>query len=677
MSIDKEIKKVIREFPKRFTNKEIKNFIEEGFSPKDVEKFDKWFNASDITYFLGFNISPEKANEYSRTKRFTLEDIPYLIEAGCSVTEAEKYKPRRICKPQGKDRIEVEIEGLSIAYLFKAGFKSEEGDKYSPRFSWGEIDALHGSGCDSKQAEKYDSRFDGYDIGHLTRLSCSFERSNQYNKRFTGNDIVHLNIKNAVPPEIANKYDSRFSGYEIKCLVEEGCLPKKANVYNKRFHGTDIPDLVKSGCSPKQADKYNKRFEGGVISELFKHHYTPAKANKYIRAIKLFRQKEFIKEGVSPKQAEEYNKTSENYEMVNLIKMGCSVQKLKKYHPRFKWDHVSELVGVKCSHAVAKKYDARFDAEEIASLIKAGCSHLNAQKYDKTLDGEKIAILYSLGFKPSILPQGKQDKLFLLFNRVIGNISFNLSEVKDAKKLKSLGVGASGMVLLKENTALKFSKNISNEYGLLKKIQDYHKNNQKNIIKIKSTPKKNVVLELEYIHGDSLENLLKKHGPLPKSKILSYSSDIINGLIEMRQAGVWYHRDIRPANILIDEKNDKAVIIDFGIATTDRHALPQDNRRYGGVNDLVSLGQLMYKMAFGEHIFAESKSMETTTKAKKLKDYRDKVYSDKTYNLLDKHLKQVDIKINDKPLRTLIKSCLTAKNYEYKKIKRLFSEISD
>ncbi len=79
---------------------------------------------------------------------------------------------------------------------------------------------------------------------------------------------------------------------------------------------------------------------------------------------------------------------------------------------------------------------------------------------------------------------------------------------------------------------------------------------------------------------------------------------------------------------MVDETKDRAVIIDLGIATTDPLAPPKNNRRYGGPNDLVSLGQIMYKMATGKHLFAKSKSMEKTVYAEQLKDHRDWVYEE-------------------------------------------------
>lgn len=347
-----------------------------------------------------------------------------------------------------------------------------------------------------------------------------------------------------------------------------------------------------------------------------------------------------------------------------------------------------------CSPKEVVKYEnTRFDGVEVAYLIYVDCSLEEAERYDPRFKGLDISILYAIGLKPDKISPNKQKRLFDLFKKITKSVKRKLGPYDRKKSIKRdytgkftfLGTGVSGVVLLRDNNAWKFAGEINKEYSLLKKIQDHHKGCQKNLIKVKGKSKEGIALEIEYIQGDSLESILEKQTPsleeeksfLSKKEVIKYASDIMNGLIEMREAGIWYHRDIRPANILIDKENDRAIIIDFGIATTDRNALPKDNRRYGGVNDLIALGQVMYKMATGNHIFAKSKSMERVTQAQRIKDYRDKVYSDKTGKLLEKHLKQVDKKIEDEQLKTLIKTCLTAKDYEYKKIQRMIKEFSN
>ncbi len=111
---------------------------------------------------------------------------------------------------------------------------------------------------------------------------------------------------------------------------------------------------------------------------------------------------------------------------------------------------------------------------------------------------------------------------------------------------------------------------------------------------------------------------------------------------------------------------------------TDRNAPNRDNRRYGSSgdhpNDLVSLGQVMYKMATGDMLFAKSKSMQMTMYAGKVRDERDDVYADKTGAKLLPYLKKVDYNVKDLALNDLIKSCLTSRRGQYKRTLRKFRE---
>ncbi len=71
-------------------------------------------------------------------------------------------------------------------------------------------------------------------------------------------------------------------------------------------------------------------------------------------------------------------------------------------------------------------------------------------------------------------------------------------------------------------------------------------------------------LAMEYIRGQSLEEIMEKHGPLPLDTAENYIAQIGDALGYAHQKGV-IHRDVKAANILIDE-NGRSVITDFGIA---------------------------------------------------------------------------------------------------------------
>lgn len=481
-----------------------------------------------------------------------------------------------------------------------------------------------------KQIENKEFNFKSNQSTFSKMVNYPREKLKKYNERFKGKGIVTLALANC-PPETANEYDQRFDSGNILTLLEKGCPPEIANKYDKRFSGDESTLLWLSNCPPEKAIKYDKHYNG--------------------------------------------------IDIATIIESNCPPEIANKYNKKFKGWEVGRLFPKKCLPQIANQYDKRFKGYEIAWLFEENCPPEIANKYPKEIHCKNIILCYKIGLNSKKISKSirkilSNHKIFLSLDASFKALSFSEEGKEEIPQL--LGVGATGIVFLKTNNAWKFSPTINKEYTLLKKICDYHKNNQNNIIKlIDKKLKENLILEIEHIYGDSLENIIKQKKKLNYNEVLNYGSGIINGLIEMRQAGIFYHRDIRPANILIDEENDKAVIIDFGIATTNRQALPKDNRRYGGVNDLISLGQIMYKMATGEHIFTESESMEKTIYAKKIKDYRDIVYSDKTRILLTENLKKVDENIRDKRLNILIKACLTAKNCHYKKIKRMFEEFSN
>lgn len=337
----------------------------------------------------------------------------------------------------------------------------------------------------------------------------------------------------------------------------------------------------------------------------------------------------------------------------------------------------------------AADYTPRFDMHGCIELLKADVLPNVANQYFDNLGLIDILILHKIGLTPSKISSNKRKKR---------NISTLLKKITGYEKIKQspdeyalLGVGAHGVVLLKERSAWKFSLNISEEYKLLKQVDDFHQGQQRSVVRVKGEPQERIAVELEHIAGDSLDNIVKQKGTLPADKVIKYAAGVMNGLIEIRQAGVWYHRDLKPANILIEENTGRAVIIDLGSATTDRSALPRGSRKFGPprgedfvANDLINLGQIMYYMAKGKHLFGPSMSMDkefSSVAGRMLNDYKAQVYSDPTDRLLQQHLDQVDADFSDandhdaKHVASLIKACITAKPYQYGKVKRMFYEL--
>jgi serine/threonine protein kinase len=69
---------------------------------------------------------------------------------------------------------------------------------------------------------------------------------------------------------------------------------------------------------------------------------------------------------------------------------------------------------------------------------------------------------------------------------------------------------------------------------------------------------------MEYVEGVSLHQLIADSLPTPKC-VARYIEQIARALHAAHEAGM-IHRDVKPANILIDEHEDTAKLIDFGLA---------------------------------------------------------------------------------------------------------------
>ena len=71
-------------------------------------------------------------------------------------------------------------------------------------------------------------------------------------------------------------------------------------------------------------------------------------------------------------------------------------------------------------------------------------------------------------------------------------------------------------------------------------------------------------ITMEYVGGDNLKSRIRKKEKLAQMEAISLAKQVCEGLVEAHRLGV-IHRDLKPQNIMIDEKNN-AKIMDFGIA---------------------------------------------------------------------------------------------------------------
>jgi serine/threonine protein kinase len=132
-------------------------------------------------------------------------------------------------------------------------------------------------------------------------------------------------------------------------------------------------------------------------------------------------------------------------------------------------------------------------------------------------------------------------------------------------------------------------------------------------------------LVMEYVDGASLQEVIKKHGPMDVTRACHYMYWSAIGLQHAHEAGL-IHRDIKPGNILIDRQGT-VKILDLGLArffnddedlltkkydenvlgTADYLAPEQalDSHSVDGRADIYSLGATFYFMLVGSQPFVD------------------------------------------------------------------------
>ncbi|MFI0779497.1 protein kinase [Streptomyces sp. NPDC021212] len=122
-----------------------------------------------------------------------------------------------------------------------------------------------------------------------------------------------------------------------------------------------------------------------------------------------------------------------------------------------------------------------------------------------------------------------------------------------------------------------------------------------------------------YVPGLSLDEAVRRHGPLPAPVVWRLAAEIGQALATIAAAGI-VHRDLKPSNVLLGA--DGARVIDFGVVhTADASALTMTGqhvgtpaymspeqaggRPVGSASDVFSLGSVLALAATGQAPFGE------------------------------------------------------------------------
>jgi eukaryotic-like serine/threonine-protein kinase len=132
-------------------------------------------------------------------------------------------------------------------------------------------------------------------------------------------------------------------------------------------------------------------------------------------------------------------------------------------------------------------------------------------------------------------------------------------------------------------------------------------------------------LVMQYVAGESLQTRVDRLGPLPITDVLRIALQTAAGLSAAHAQGL-IHRDVKPANILLEESIDRVVLSDFGLARTvddasltrtgivtgTPHYMSPEQANGESIDcrsDQFSLGCVMYFMLTGRPPFRAASAM--------------------------------------------------------------------
>jgi len=189
------------------------------------------------------------------------------------------------------------------------------------------------------------------------------------------------------------------------------------------------------------------------------------------------------------------------------------------------------------------------------------------------------------------------------------------------KILSTIGSGGFGTVYLAEDTwidkkvALKVPHRQGVDFGeLLREPRLLASLNHPNIVTILTAEKQENVffIVMEFVPGETLEAIVTRDGALDVSRALDYTCQICNAVDHAHRQNV-LHRDLRPSNVLVDERG-LVKVADFGtsrfleiaahgttvIGSPPYMAPEQFHGKAVFASDVYSLGVTMYQMLTGD-----------------------------------------------------------------------------
>jgi WD40 repeat protein/predicted Ser/Thr protein kinase len=133
---------------------------------------------------------------------------------------------------------------------------------------------------------------------------------------------------------------------------------------------------------------------------------------------------------------------------------------------------------------------------------------------------------------------------------------------------------------------------------------------------------------MRFVEGQSLAEILRT-GPLSNHRAASYMEPVARLMLKLHEKGI-VHRDLKPKNILIDSKEERPFVTDFGLAKSSAYAqgltqveacmgtpeyiAPEQARNSATArepSDIYSFGATLYELLTGRPPFRAADPLET------------------------------------------------------------------
>ena len=144
-----------------------------------------------------------------------------------------------------------------------------------------------------------------------------------------------------------------------------------------------------------------------------------------------------------------------------------------------------------------------------------------------------------------------------------------------------------------------------------------------------------LLIVMEYLPGPTLDELVRRHGPVPPARAIYFLRQVCAALREAHAIGL-IHRDIKPGNVIVCERggeDDVIKLLDFGlvlppigdddhqkltrdgtIAGTPAYMSPEqasEDQNLDARSDIYSVGALAYFLLTGEPPFVRHSAVQT------------------------------------------------------------------